>query len=102
MTDNRRSSIDWSDVSLKGGSVANNDKAGEDLTVGEAFELARETRRLLERADQILDTLTNAGVRKPSVLGDLIEPTSKIRNALRGELEELEEIVRKPPAEQRT
>lgn len=66
-------------------------------TVGDALALSSETQRLLKRAEEVLQILTDAGVKKPAVLGTLIDPTVKIRDTLEKEVEELEQLAKALP-----
>ena len=68
-------------------------KSYEPETVGDALALAHETQVKLKQAEEILATLTDAGVRKPAILGALVEPTMKIRNTLQQELAALNELA---------
>lgn len=63
------------------------------MNVGEALELARETRGALKRADDAIDKLTSAGVQKPSVLDTMVEPTLRLREHLLEDLQALEAIA---------
>ena len=62
-------------------------------TVGEALALAHETEKKLKQAGEILAVLTDAGVRKPSVLSELVGPTERIRDTLSREIGILRDII---------
>jgi len=63
------------------------------MTAGDAIKLSGETREALEKARHHLDTLTSAGVHKPSILGDMIEPTLRIKEHIERDLADLEALI---------
>ena len=59
-------------------------------TVEEVLAAIRETRQGLERADEFLKKVSQAGVKSPKFLGQIAESTQRLKEKLLVELDEYE------------
>jgi len=65
----------------------------QTLTVEQALQGIRETKAAIKRADELIEKVSAAGIKKPSVFGAMAESTAKLREHLTADLDALEKAL---------